>query len=60
LDNEAIQDVLYLVSDETFHFYDRQTWGRMSKHNLERDKMNDDNDWLNPGQRDDMLDQAYN
>ena len=29
----------------------------MSKENLERDEENDDNDWLNPGQRREMLDQ---
>ncbi|CAG8559872.1 42298_t:CDS:2 [Gigaspora margarita] len=33
------------------------TWGKMSKKNLERDRDNDDNDWLNPGQRQNMLDQ---
>ena len=29
----------------------------MSKENLERDEENNDNDWLNPGQRREMLDQ---
>ncbi|RIB00552.1 hypothetical protein C2G38_2233882 [Gigaspora rosea] len=39
-----------------FLSYD-ETWGKMSKKNLERDRDNDDNDWLNPGQREEMLDQ---
>ncbi|CAG8729983.1 7606_t:CDS:1, partial [Ambispora leptoticha] len=39
-----------------FLSYD-ETWGKMSKENLERDRDNDDNDWLNPGQREEMLDQ---
>ncbi|CAG8746315.1 11344_t:CDS:1, partial [Cetraspora pellucida] len=28
-----------------------ETWGKMSKENLEHDRDNDDNDWLNPGQQ---------
>ncbi|KAF0537274.1 hypothetical protein F8M41_008441 [Gigaspora margarita] len=39
-----------------FLSYD-ETWGKMSKENLERDEENDDNDWLNAGQRREMLDQ---
>ncbi|KAF0435109.1 hypothetical protein F8M41_004822 [Gigaspora margarita] len=31
------------------------TWGKMSKENLERDRDNDDNDWINSGQRQEML-----
>ncbi|RIB18264.1 hypothetical protein C2G38_2185154 [Gigaspora rosea] len=34
-----------------------ETWRKMSKKNLERDRDNDDNDWLNPGQQEKMLDQ---
>ncbi|KAF0529906.1 hypothetical protein F8M41_012521 [Gigaspora margarita] len=39
-----------------FLSYD-ETWKKMSKENLERDEENDDNDWMNPGQRREMLDQ---
>ncbi|KAF0413848.1 hypothetical protein F8M41_007711 [Gigaspora margarita] len=39
-----------------FLSYD-DTWRKMSKKNLECDRDNDDNDWVNPGKRDDMLGQ---
>ncbi|KAF0511658.1 hypothetical protein F8M41_018240 [Gigaspora margarita] len=37
------------TSQENFYI------GKMSKENLERDRDNDDNDWINPGQREEML-----
>ncbi|KAF0437761.1 hypothetical protein F8M41_004352 [Gigaspora margarita] len=33
-----------------------ETWRKMSKENLERDRDNDDNNWLNPGQQEELLD----
>ncbi|CAG8840647.1 32120_t:CDS:1, partial [Gigaspora margarita] len=39
-----------------FLSYD-ETWGKMSKENLERDEENDDNSWINPDKRREMLDQ---
>ncbi|KAF0332833.1 hypothetical protein F8M41_019364 [Gigaspora margarita] len=43
------------TSRENFYLVNNETWGKMSKENLERDRDNDDNDWINPGQQEEML-----